>query len=136
MFGAFAQSVDLSRGKGSGITLEGNTLISNGGSYYLPEQSYANIKGIKLELTNFVKLDESAGGDLCKLNVIYINADGQEKKASMSFWVAGRKDIRFSEFKDGKEIIQIDPASIKNIALGMGADKKLNVSLELIPDKK
>ena len=54
----------------------------------------------------------------------------------MGFWVGGRKDIRFSGFKDGKEIIQIDSANIKKIAIGMGANKKLNVSVELVPNKK
>lgn len=140
IFAVHAQNpVDLSKGKGSGITLAGSTLTSGTsiGEYVLPEQDYTNFKGLKLILSNFVKLDEAASNALASLNITYTDESGQDKKVSVGFWMAGRKDIRFSEFKHGNdEVISIKPASIKKIAIGMGANKKVDVSVELVPNKK
>lgn len=137
VLGASAQSIDLSKGNGNGVNLERNTLSSiTGGSYYLPEQDYKTYQGIKLVLSNFVKLDESASNTLCSINVIYANESGQEKKATASFWLAGKKEISFSDFKNGNEMISINPANIKKVAIGIGANKKIDVSVEMVPDKK
>lgn len=136
VLGASAQSIDLSRGNGNGVKLEGSTLTSiEGGSYYLPEQDYRGYQGIKLVLSNFVKLDESASNSLCSVNVFYAES-GQEKKATAGFWLGGIKNIRFSDFKNGNEVIAINPANIKRVAIGIGANKKIDVSAELVPDKK
>lgn len=136
---AFSQSqiLDLSKGTGKGITLNGKTLNSGpqGGDYVFATQDFGLLKGIKLVLSNFKKLDENANNSICSLNVYYKDESGEEKKASMSFWVQGRKDIRFSSFKSGNEELVIIPEKITKIAIGMGANKEVDITIESVVKK-
>lgn len=136
---AFSQSqiLDLSKGAGKGITLNGKTLRSGpkGGDYIFATQDFGLLKGIKMVLSNFKKLDENASNSICSLNVYYTNESGEEKKASMSFWSEGKKDVRFSAFKNGSEEIVITPEKITKIAIGMGGNKEVDVTIEPVLKK-
>lgn len=138
MMSALAQSttVDLTKGTGRGITLSGTATLTSErtGDYFLPVlEEYGMYKGIQIVLSNFKKLDKNASDALCSLNVYYTNENGKEQKASMGFWGKGKKKIKFSSFKNGNETVEINPADIKKIGIGMGAGKQLDIQIELIP---
>lgn len=138
--GVFAQNttpVDLTKGTGRGIELSGTATLTSserGGDYYLPTvEDYSMYRGIRFVLSNFKKLDENVSNNLCALNVYYTNENGEDKKASMTFGVKGKKNIKFDAFKDGSNVININPGSIKKISIGMGGSKQVDVQqVELI----
>lgn len=138
VMGAIAQNVaiDLTKGTGRGITLSGTSTLTSerAGDYFLPTQEeYGMYKGIQIVLSNFKKLDEKASDALCSLNVYFTNEVGKEQKASMGFWGKGKKKIKFDSFRNGNETIEINPATITKIGIGMGAGKQLDVQIELVP---
>lgn len=137
IIGALAQNtaVDLTKGTGRGIILSGTATLTSerGGDYFLPTaEDYGMYSGIKATLSNFKKLDESSSNALCTINVYYTNENGQEQKASMGFWSKGKKTVKFNSFKNGSETININPGTIKKIGIGMGANKQVDVQIELI----
>ncbi|WP_154030629.1 hypothetical protein [Bacteroides ovatus] len=135
---ALAQNVtvDLTKGTGRGITLSGTATLTSerGGDYFLPAlEGYGMYKGIQIVFSNFKKLDENASDALCSLNVYFTNENGKEQKASMGFWGKGKKKIKFDSFRNGDETIEINPATITKIGIGMGTGKQLDVQIELVP---
>jgi len=125
--------VNLAEGSGNGITLNGtNTLISsdNGGEYMFPKQDYSTFSGLKIKMINFQKLNENVSDAICTVNVYYIQ-DEVEQKAVMSFWVEGRKNVKFDSFKNGNDIISINPKYIQKVSFSMGGNKQFDATVEL-----
>lgn len=130
------QPLDLTSAKIDNCTLENNktvTCYKNSGRIYLPVESCKESKGLIIVLSGFIKLGE-ASGTLGALNVVYKAKDGQEKKTVWSFYKEGKKTIYFDSFEINrdKETVNIDPASITEIYLSFGANKKVDIATGLI----
>jgi len=128
--------LDLTDARIENCTLEEGktaTSYSNSARIYIPLESFEGIKGLKLNYSKFEKLGE-ATDVVGSLNVSYTDDDGNDKKASWAFYKQGKKDIYFDAFEINrkKETVDIDPTLIKEVYLGFGKNKKVDVTVTII----
>lgn len=128
--------LDLTDARIENCTLEeGKTVISysHSGKIYIPLENYEGIKGFVLNYTNFEKLGD-ANNSVGSINVIYTDEDGNEKKASWGFFRKGKKNVYFDAFEidSKKTTVEIDPSLIKEVYLGIGKNKKVDITVGLI----
>ena len=126
---AQAQEVlDLSKGKMVGVTLMGKTLSggSTGGRLYLPVKSYKDCSGLTVNLSN----PQKKSGGICAIIIEY-KKEGEVVSARNVFYGAGKKNLKFLAFKAGKEVHQIDPASVKNVVIETWKEKSVDLDVTL-----
>jgi hypothetical protein len=129
-------SLDLTKAEVINCKLEdGKTLISysHSGKLHIPVNNYKDFKGLSITYSNFEKIGEVTNSNIGSVNIVYTDKDGNEKTATWVIYRIGKKNLKFNawEISTGGDKISIDPESIKDIYLGIGKNKKVDIVVSL-----